>query len=122
MQHVPSNAEVNDLVRALDDLDRKVVGGLVALWMVEPARVRDREWTAERFVHVATVAHGFDATDGPASTDDVERIRAYANARMPAVLHAALALFVRVADDLRARGGGFSLADAQGLVSGYLAR
>lgn len=114
------------LVQPLDALDRKVLGGLVALWMTEPRRVRDREWTAERFVQIATVAHGFDSArdaDAPAAatSEHVDTIRRYAEARMETVVRTALALFVRTAQDLQQRGGGFTFDDAQECVRRYLA-
>ncbi len=120
MDRAPTPDEVRALVQPLDDLDRKVLGGLVALLMSHPGRVRDREWIAEQFVAVATVAHGFDDQGGPATSDDVERIRAYAADRMGRVVGVGLALFVRVAADLHARGAAFTFADAQAAVGGYL--
>ncbi|MFN3244041.1 MAG: hypothetical protein ACE37K_21220 [Planctomycetota bacterium] len=120
MDHVPTPDEMHELVRPMNDLDRKVLGGLVALWMAEPGRVRDREWTSQQFVHVATVAHGFDGEQGPASTEDVEVIRSYAQTNMDQVLRVGLSLFVRVAHDMQEREGGFSYENAQECVRGYL--
>lgn len=120
MDHVPTPEEMRDQMRPLNDLDRKVLGGMVALWMAEPGRIRDREWTAQQFVHVATVAHGFDVEEGPASTEDVERIRSYAQANMEEVLRIGLALFVRVAQDMQERDGGFTYENAQECVRIYL--
>ena len=121
MNQAPTPDELREKIAPLDDLDRKVLGGMVAVWMAEPAKIRDREWTAQQFVHVATVAHGFDAEQGPASSEDVERIRGYAQTRMDDVLLVGLALFVRVATDMQAREGGFNYEDAQECVRGYLA-
>lgn len=121
MQHVPSADEVRARLRALDELDRKVVGGLVALLMSAPQRVRDREWLAERFVHVATVAHGFAGEGDTASSDDVERVRLYAQLRLHDLLQVTLLLFVRVAEDLQARGGTPDHHAAQAIARGYLA-
>lgn len=120
MQRVPTQDEVRQQIRPLDELDRKVLGGMVALLMREPHRLRDREWVAQQFVQVAVVAHGFQGEGDEASTDDVERVRLYANLRMAAILDAALALFVRVAEDLRSTQGA-TLEMARGLVHGYLA-
>ncbi|HEB53257.1 MAG TPA: hypothetical protein ENI87_08395 [bacterium] len=120
MERVPTPDEVRALVQPLDELDRKVLGGLLALWMSEPARVRDREWTSQAFVQVATVAHGFDAEDGPATTEDVERIRRYAAEHMQRVVRVGLSLFVRVAHDLQDRAGGFGLDSARECVRSYL--
>lgn len=121
MPQLPTAAEVRQRLQGLDDLDRKVVGGMVALCMTEPGRVRDREWVAERFVQVATIAHGFDAEQGPATTADVERVRDYATARFDQVMQATMALFVRTAEDLQRRGGTPTFADAQAIVGSYLA-
>jgi len=108
------------MLAPLDDLDRKVLGGLVALWMSEPSKIKDREWTAQHFVHVATVAHGFDSKDGPATSEHVEVIRSYAQASMDTVIRVGFALFVRVAQDMQAREGGFSYEHAQEAVRQYL--
>lgn len=124
MSGIPEPEAVRALVRALPDLDRKVLGGLVTLMIAEPARIRDQEWIAERFVHVAVVAHGFDVdppTASAATSADVATIERYASERMPAVLEAAFALFVRTAEELRARGDGFTFDDARAIVLGYVA-
>jgi hypothetical protein len=120
MNQLPTNDEVHAMLRPLDDLDRKVLGGIVALWMSEPSKVKDREWTAQHFVHVATVAHGFDSNDGPATSEHVETIRSYAQASMDTVIRVGFALFVRVAQDMQERDGGFSYENAQECVRVYL--
>lgn len=107
------------MVRPLEDVDRKVLGGLVALWMSDPSKMRDKEWTAECFVHVATVAHGFDE-NGAATSDDVDVIHKYAKDRMATVLRVGFALFVRVANDMQEREDGFSFENAQESVRTYL--
>lgn len=122
---MPSAGELRDLIAPLDDLDRKVLGGLVAVWMAEPGRIRDREWTAQHFVQIATIAHGFDAAAAAgepvaATGEDVERIRIYAQQRMEQVVRIGFALFVRVAHDLRERPGGFTYENAQDCVRGHL--
>lgn len=121
MQRVPTAAELRERLAALDELDKKVTGGMVALCMAMPAKVRDREWLAERFVHVATVAHGFAGEDGNATDDDVERVRLYARLRLDDVMNATMLLFVRTAADLQERGGAPDLAAAQAIVRDYLA-
>lgn len=121
MQRVPTAAELRERLATLDELDKKVTGGMVALCMATPAKVRDREWLAERFVHVATVAHGFAGEDGSATDDDVERVRLYARLRMHDVMNATMLLFVRTAADLQARGSAPDLATAQAIVRDYLA-
>ena len=120
MNQLPTSAEMHAMLAPTTDLDRKVLGGLVALWMVDPSKVKDREWTAEQFVHIAAVAHGFDGDDGPATNEHVEMIRSYAEGRMETVLRVGFALFVRVAHDLQQREGGFTYENAQECVRGYL--
>jgi hypothetical protein len=119
MQRVPTQDEVRQQIQPLDALDRKVLGGMVALWMAEPQRVRDREWVAQQFVQVAVVAHGFQGEGDGASSDDVERVRLYANLRMAAILDIALQLLVRVAEDLRGTQGA-TMAAAHECLRGYL--
>lgn len=120
MNKLPTVAEVHAMILPLDDLDRKVLGGLLALWMVDPSKVKDREWTAQHFVSVATVAHGFDSDDGPATSEHVEIIRSYAAGHMDGVLRVGLALFVRVAQDMKDCPAGFTYENAQDCVRNYL--
>jgi hypothetical protein len=120
MEQMPTPEEMRALLGPMDELDRKVLGGLVALWMVDPSKVRDREWTAQHFIQVATVAHGFDAEGGPATSEDVERIREYAQGHMAKVVRVGLSLFVRVAQDMQQKEGGFSYENAQECVRSYL--
>lgn len=125
MDHVPSVDEMRELVRPLGPLDRKVLGGLLAVWMTEPGRIKDREWTSQHFVQIATIAHGFEAADEAGETvqatpADIERIRSYAQQRMESVLRVGFALFVRVAVDLQQQQGGFTFENAQDCVRGYL--
>lgn len=119
MNELPTPAEMHEMVRPLEDVDRKVLGGLVALWMSDPSKMRDKEWTSTCFVHVATVAHGFDE-NGAATSDDVDVIQKYANDRMATVLRVGFALFVRVANDMQEREGGFIFENAQESVRTYL--
>lgn len=112
-------ADVRALVAPLDEVDRKVVGGLCAWMMAEPTRVRDREWLAQRFVEVAVVARGGDDASA-ATTEDVELVRSYAATRMPGLVVAATALFVRTAEDLKASGEPITMERASAIVRGYL--
>jgi hypothetical protein len=120
MDAVPSAADVQALLAPLDARDRKVLGGLVLHMMREPQRVRDREWLAQRFVELATVAEHAGAAEAAATSDDVAEIAGYARVRMTSVLNAAFALFVRTATDLQERGGAPTLADAHALLRAYL--
>jgi hypothetical protein len=117
----PTADEIAALLQPLPDLDRKIVAGIAALLMADPAQVRDQEQLARTFLQVAVVAHGFDAEDGPATTAHVEQMQEFARLRMRPILNAAVALFVRVADDLAGRPQA-TLSDARDAVAGYLAR
>jgi len=119
MNEIPTPAEMHEMMRPLEHVDRKVLGGLVALWMSDPSKMRDKEWTSQCFVHVATIAHGFDE-NGAATSDDVDVIQQYAKDRMATVLRVGFALFVRVANDMQEREAGFSLENAQESVRTYL--
>lgn len=105
---------------ACDDLDRKVIGGLVACCIAEPHQVRDGEWLLCRYVEVAAIAFG-GSDAGPATTADVERVQGYVRARRDVVLRAALRLFVQTANELRAASSPPTLAAAQAIVQRYLA-
>jgi hypothetical protein len=125
MNSLPSACEVRELIRPLDELDRKVLGGLVAVLMVDPQRLRDQEWLAQQFVQVAIVAHGFvdggDDGEAHASSCDVALVQLYARLRMQPVVMVAMALFVRTAEDLRLMATQPTLSGAQALVRSYLA-
>ena len=116
---LPTPEVMRDLVKPLGAIERKVLGGLVAVWIAEPNKVRDREWTSQQFVHLATVAHGFAEDDQPASTEEVEVVRRFATERMPTIVRIGFQLFARVAQDMQAREG-FTFEDAQECVRGYL--
>lgn len=120
MPRPPTPSEVRALISPLDELDRKVLGGIVALMMASPGNVRDPEWLSEQFVNTAVVAHGFEG-DAEASTEDVQAIQDYARARMPDITLAAASLFVRIAEDLRESGSPLTLEAAKAVLQGYLA-
>ncbi len=114
----PGFEDLPPLLAALPPIDRKVVGGLVTLLAAEPGRARDQEWIAERFVALAVLAHGPAAAgeEATATSTDVERMQAYARARMPEVVGLALRLFIATAEVLRARRTPFGLADVRAIV------
>jgi hypothetical protein len=120
MQQPPTADEVRALIAPLDATDRKVLAGLVLAFMAEPTKIRDEEWRSEAFVHLALVAHGHQDDGSPATTEDVERIRTYAQARRTDIMNAAVALFVRIAEEVRDREGGFTFADVKKIVADYL--
>lgn len=121
MREVPSPTALRDDIRQLDELDRKVLGGLVTLMIREPTRIRDREWMAERFVQVAVVAHGFDQSSAGDAMEGVARIEGYGKQRMGTIVRTALALFVRTAHELEERAGPTTLDDARDVIASYLA-
>ncbi len=120
MNSVPDAAQLRADLAALPVLDRKVVGGLTILLISEPGNVRNREWLAERFVQLAVVAHGF----GEASSSDaaVATIESYAKERMGELVGRSLAVFVRVAEDLKAAQAGppYGLDEAFTKVKDYV--
>ncbi|MBK8979050.1 MAG: hypothetical protein IPM29_24400 [Planctomycetes bacterium] len=99
-------------------LDRRVLGAVTLLMMVEPQQIRDREWLAERFVQVAIFAHGFDPDSPPDA--DVRTIQDFARARMDPILTTALGLFVRIAEDLQQRSTPYGMDDAKGILASYV--
>jgi hypothetical protein len=117
----PTADEVLAMLRPLSATDRKIVGGVTAWMMAEPQRVRDREWLSQRFVEIAAQAMADEGEgDDAATTDDVEKVRAFAQTRMQALMAAATAVFVRTAEDLRAQSGAVTMERASAIVRGYL--
>jgi hypothetical protein len=117
---MPDDAELRTCLARCDDLEKKVLGGLVARCIVEPQRVRDGEWLLRAFVEVATVALGAGDA-GPATTADVERVQAWVRTHRDLVLRTALRLFLRTADELRAAGSPPTIEAAQAIVRRHLA-
>ncbi len=117
----PTGGDLQAMLRALSAMDRMIVGGVTAWMMAEPQRVRDREWIAQRFVEIAAQAiTGAAPEENAATTDDVERVRAFAQTRMPDLITAATALFVRTAEDLQQQGGAVTMERANAIVRDYL--
>lgn len=122
MSRPPTADQVRSLLAPLDDQDRKIVGGVCACMMAEPQCIRDREWLAQRFVEVCVIAHHDPQDADSATTEDVEILRSFAQTRMPDLLSAATAVFVRTAEDLRTEGGAVTMERASAIVRGYLER
>lgn len=117
----PTADDVRAMLRPLSATDRKIVGGVTAWMMAEPQRVRDREWLSQRFVEIAAQAMADEGEgEDAATTDDVEKVRAFAQTRMQDLMVAATAVFVRTAEDLRAQGGPVTMERASAIVRGYL--
>jgi hypothetical protein len=121
MSRPPTGDQVRALLAPLDAIDRKVIGGVCAWMMAEPQRIRDREWLSQRFVEVCIIAQSNPQDEAAATTDDVEHVRAFAQTRMPDLLAAATAVFVRTAEDLRTEGGTVTMERASAIVRSYLA-
>lgn len=120
MSRPPTADQVRSLLAPLDEQDRKIVGGVCAWMMAEPQRIRDREWLAQRFVEVCVIARHDPQDADSATTEDVEVLRSFAQTRMPDLLSAATAVFVRTAEDLRTEGGAVTMERASAIVRGYL--
>lgn len=89
---------------ALDERQKKIAGGLMAVMFKNSERVRDREWISEQFVQVALLA---------GEMADVDAVRDYAQQNIGPVLDACYLLFKTVGEDLAPRAEtGFTHADA----------
>lgn len=103
-----------------DDVERKVVGGMLAVIFAAPDRIRDREWMAEQYTQVALVTGQFEEAEH--AHEGFERAREWIRAHIGEHLGACIALFVHVAEDMRRQHGeegGFSAADAMVQALGY---
>jgi hypothetical protein len=120
MQGPPTVESVRAMLAPLAATDRKILGGVCAWMMAEPQRIRDREWISQRFVEVCGVALGAGDDGDAATTDDVERIRAFVQTRMGDLMAAAMAVFLRTAEDLRTGGGPVTMERASAIVKSYL--
>ena len=108
----PSPEEVRQALAHLDARRQKIVAGLFAVMIKDPARVRDREWIAENFTRLAVAAHGFD--ESGEVDEEVQTIQRFVQLSMNQVLDVAFPLFAQVAAELSAEKGPgkFSLDDA----------
>jgi hypothetical protein len=79
---------------ALDARQRKIVGGVLAVMIENPERVREREWISEQFTQVVLLACGFE---------DVGSVQAYAREQIDLLLSACYELFTVTAEDLAPR-------------------
>ena len=94
---MPSSTDRETLRATLadfDDLQTKIVGGVLTVMFQNPTRVREREWISEQFCEVAALAANFE---------DVEQARAYIQEQINPILSACYALFQVVGEDLAPR-------------------
>lgn len=114
----PTAGDVRRSLAALDVARQKIVAGMLAVMIREPARVRDREWMAERLTEMVVHGAGLEA-DSPG--DGVRAVQEYLHVHAGELLAASLLLFQRVGLDLAPRAAeGFELEDALRLGLAYL--
>ena len=120
MDAIPTPEQIHQRIGALDDRGRRIVGSLTVLLISEPQRARDQEWLAERFTQLTVVGHGFDE-ESP-SEDEVAVVERYVRAHIGEHVGLSLAVFVRIAEDLKDAGGEppYGLDDSFGRVKGYV--
>ena len=113
----PTVQEVRDALAPLDPRQHKLVGGMIAVMMKHPDRVRDRDWLAEQLTEVTLLAGGFEAPSGP---NLVEEVRTFLSSHVDVLLNACFLLFLRVASDLAPRAAsGFTFEDAMAQAMSY---
>ncbi|MEM9381510.1 MAG: hypothetical protein AAGB93_16265 [Planctomycetota bacterium] len=91
---LPSRDQLRADLARFDEMQKKVVGGVLAVMFRTPDRVRDREWIVEQFTQVALLTGEFEG---------VEAAQQWVREHIDATLNACYALFLHVADDLRSR-------------------
>lgn len=112
----------NDVKHALAKLDtrgQKIVGGLLAVMIKNPSRVREREWMAEQLTELTVLAGDFEAD---AAHEAVELVQQFLQANSEALVRAAFLLFQRVGLDMAERvESGFTFEDAMECGLSYFA-
>jgi hypothetical protein len=105
---------------AFDPRQQKIVGGVVAVMIENPERVRDREWMVEQYTHIVLFACDFEDVAGV--QEGTERVQAYARDNIHPILNACYQLFQCVGDDLAPRvAEGITREEAVGHALGYFA-
>lgn len=115
----PEAGELRATLAELDERQRKIVGGVVAILIEQPERARERELVVEQYTQVVLLACGFE--DVASVHDGVEQVQAYAREQIDPLLNATFALFVRTAADLADRAEPPSKEEAVAHALGYLA-
>jgi len=106
MPGTPDNSGCEALRATLARLDgrqRKIVGGVIAIMIENPERVREREWIAEQFTQVALLACGFEDVGGVQEGGGL--LQVYVRENIDPLLNACYELFRRVGTDLAPRAG-----------------
>ena len=68
---LPDRTALRTELQTFDDVEKKVVGGMLAAMFGQPAKIRDREWMSEQFTQVALLTGQFE--DVEHAHDGVER-------------------------------------------------
>ena len=116
---VPPRDELRARLTDFDDIQTKVVGGVLAVMFGSPTKVQDREWMSEQFTQVALLTGQFEEAEH--AHEGLDQAREWIQANISPVLNACFALFVHVADDMRQQHGEetFSASDAMIQALGY---
>jgi len=110
---LPTGEELRSRIRALDPVEKKVLGGLIVLMIRNHHRVKDSEWIYESLVHLSVPALGLEQ-EGVVD-EDVGRVQEFVQASARQLLGIAGPLFAVVAEDMRekmAQGEDYGLGDA----------
>ncbi len=114
-----SRNELRDTLAALDERQKKIVGGVSAIMIENPDRVREREWIVEQFTQVVLLAGDFE--DVSSVQEGHDRVQAYVRDNIDPLLNASYRLFQCVAQDLAGSGDeGMSRAQALAHAMGHL--
>ena len=101
-----------------DQRQRKIVGGVIAVMIENPQRVKEREWITEQFTQITLLACGFEDVDSV--QDGMEQVQGYVQEQIDPVLNACYQLFGCVAEDLAPRlSEGITKEDAVAHALGY---
>lgn len=112
-------AALRATLRGFDERQRKIVGGLIAVMIEHPERVKEREWISEQFTQVTLLAAEFE--DVGSVQEGVERLQTYARENIDALLGASYQLFQLAAEELVPRlAEGVTREQALAHALGYL--
>ena len=116
---VPSRDALRATLREFDEIQTKVIGGVLAVMFGEPTKIQDREWMSEQFTQVALLTGQFEEVEH--AHVGLELAQAWIQSNISPLLNACFALFVHTADDMRREHGEgeFSASDAMIQALGY---
>lgn len=117
-----SSDDLRATLAALDARQRKIVGGMFALMIQNPERIREREWIVAGLTQVVLLS--LEAVEDPGAAVEspmaaVEDVQRYAKEHADLLLNAAFSLFRQVGEDMAARAGGFAFEDAMAQALAY---